>query len=130
MWSWKSIFGGRCFSSNYKDCFPDPRMVETSVQIEGKQRIVRVVKAFVLICYCLALNGFMAYVMRVGLDSLFYTVAVVLLVSLVYFVHLYMCEKVDVDGGKMRTIRSLLYAFSIIYIMVMLMCLCSLLLSS
>lgn len=132
MWSLKGFFTSRCFSSasNCKDCFPDARLVEASVQIEGKQRILRIVKAFVLICYCLALNGFMAYMKRYGVSSVSYGIIIISLVSLVYFLHLYFCEKVDVDTGKLRTIRSFFYAFAILYIMIMLMCFGSLLLES
>lgn len=131
MWNWKSLLGSRCFSWSYKDCFSDSRLVESSsVQIDGKQKIFRVVKAFVLVCYCLAVNGLMAYTMRVGANSLAYGLAVFLLVSFVYFVHLYKCEKVDMDSGKLQTIRSFFYALSMIYIMIMLMCFCSLLISS
>lgn len=133
MWSWKNLFGSRCFSSpGYKDCFTDTRLPvdSSSIQIDGKQKIFRVVKTFVLVCYCLALNVFMAYVMRIGANSLSYGVVTVLLVSFVYFIHLYKCEKVDVDNGNMRTIRSFFYVLSIFYIMVMLMCFCSLLISS
>lgn len=131
MWNWKNLLGSRCFSWGYKDCFSDTRLVESStVPIDGKQKIFRVVKAFVLVSYCLAVNGLMAYIMRVGANSLAYGLAVFLLVSLVYFVHLYKCEKVDVDSGKLQIIRSFFYAFSMIYIMIMLMCFCSLLISS
>lgn len=128
MWSLKTLFENRCFSSSYKDHLSDSRSVESATPIDGKERIYSVVKAFVLICYCLALNCFMAYVMRFGVNHSSYGVAAFLLVSLVYFLYLYKCEKVEVDSGKLQTVRSFFYAFSVIYIMVMLMCVSSLLL--
>ena len=132
MWSLKGFFSSRCFTSAAacKDCFPDARLVEASVQIEGKQRIVKVVKAFVLICFCLALNGLMAYTKRYGVNSFSYGIVIITLVSLGYFLHLYFCEKVDVDSGKLRTIRSFFYALAILYIMIMLMCFGSFLLEN
>lgn len=122
MWSLKGFVSSRCFStaSGCKDCFPDPRTIEA--QMEGKQRIVRVVKAFVLIFYCLALNGFMAYMKHYGVNSVSYVIMAISLTSLVYFIHLYFCEKVDVETGKLRTVRSFFYALAILYIMIMLLC--------
>ena len=128
MWSFKAFLVSRCFSSanSCKDCFPDPRTIEG--QIEDKQRIFRVVKAFVLIFYCLALNVFMAYTKHYGINSVSYGVVIISLLSLVYFVHLYFCERVDVDTGKFRTVRSFFYALAILYIMIMLLCFASFLL--
>jgi magnesium-transporting ATPase (P-type) len=96
--------------------------------MEGKQRILRYVKAFVLIFYCLALNGFMAYIKHYGVNSVSYGVAIISLISLVYFIHLYFCERVDVETGKVRTVRSFFYALAILYIMIMLLCFTSFLL--
>ena len=128
MWSLKGFLVSRCFNSasSCKDCFLDPRTIEA--QMEGKQRILRYVKAFVLIFYCLALNGFMAYIKHYGVNSVSYGVAIISLISLVYFIHLYFCERVDVETGKVRTVRSFFYALAILYIMIMLLCFTSFLL--
>lgn len=128
MWSIKGLFQSRCFkpASACKDYFPDPRTLEA--QIESKQKILRVVKAFVLIAYCLVLNGFMAYMKYYGVNSVSYGIAIISIISLVCLVHLYFCERVDVDTGKLRTVRSVFYALAILYIMIMLLCFASFLL--
>jgi magnesium-transporting ATPase (P-type) len=128
MWNLKGFLNSRCFTSasSCKDCFPDPRTIEA--QIEGKQRILRFVKAFVLIFYCLALNGFMAYMKHYGVNSVSYGIVIISLISLVYFIHLYFCERVDVETGKLRTVRSFFYALAILYIMIMFLCFTSFLL--
>ena len=128
MWSLKNFLSSRCFTSASccKDCFPDPRSIEAPM--EGKQRILRYVKVFVVMFYCLALNGFMAYTKHYGVSSMSYGIIIISLISLVYFIHLYFHERVDVEAGKLRTVRSFFYALAILYIMIMFLCFASFLL--
>jgi magnesium-transporting ATPase (P-type) len=128
MWSLKGFFSSRCFTSanGCKDYFPDPRSIESPM--EGKQRILRYVKIFVLILYCMALNAFMAYMKHYGVNSMAYGIIIISLLSLVYFIHLFFQERVDVETGKLRTVRSFFYALAILYIMIMFLCFTSFLL--
>ena len=57
-----------------------------------------------------------------------YGVIIISLISLVYFIHLYFHERVDVETGKLRTVRSFFYALAILYIMIMFLCFSSFLL--
>ena len=57
-----------------------------------------------------------------------YGVIIISLISLVYFIHLYFHERVDVETGKLRTVRSFFYALAILYIMIMFLCFASFLL--
>lgn len=125
MWSLKGFPLTKClaFASGCKERFSEAK--NTDERIERRQRIVQTAKAIILICYCLALNIFLGYIKHYGLNSFSHGLLVISLLSLIYILHLLLSEKVDVDSGKMRTVRAFFYTIAILYMLIMFMCFAS-----